>query len=146
MIQSYDSVHTYKSNLHPLTVLRKQAVRLITFSDFLAHTSPLFKQLNLLKFIDIIDLHTALFMLQYSRDSLPCNFDGYFNLVCNTHFHDTRAVSSTTFSLPLVRTNYGLFNIRFCRPKIWKTIDESFKTLSLNCFTQKFKNPKIRAN
>ena len=82
-------------------------------------------------------------MFRYSRGNLPCNFDGYFNLVCDTHFYDTPTASKTIFSLPLIRTNYGLFNIRFCGPKIWNTIDESFKLLSLNCFKKKFKNKKI---
>ena len=135
--------HTYKTSLHPLIVLQKKAVRIITFSDFLAHTSPLLKELNLLKFIDIVDLHTAVFMFQYSGGNLPCNFNGYFNLVCNTHFYDTRTASKTTFSLPLIRTNHGLLNIRFCGPKIWNTIDKSFKLLSLNCFKKKLKNKKI---
>ena len=135
--------NTYKTNLYPLIILQKKAVRIITFSDFLAHTSPLFKELNLLKFIDIVDFHTALFMFRYSRGNLPGNFDGYFHLVCNTHLYGTRAASKTTFSLPLTRTNYGLFNIRFCGPKVWNTIDESFKSLSMNCFKKKFKNQII---
>ena len=123
--------------------IKKKAVRIITFSDFLAHTSPLFKELNLLKFIDIVDFHTALFMFRYSRGNLPGNFDGCFNLVCNTHLYGTRAASKTTFSLPLTRTNYGLFNIRFCGPKVWNTIDESFKSLSMTCLKKKFKNQII---
>ena len=135
--------NTYKTNLYPLIILQKKAVRIITFSDFLAHTSPLFKELNLLKFIDIVDFHTALFMFRYSRGNLPGNFDGYFNLVCNTHLYGTRAASKTTFSLPLTRTNYGLFNIRFCGPKVWNTIDESFKSLSMTCLKKKFKNQII---
>ena len=114
--------NTYKTNLYSLIILQKKAVRIITFSDFLAHTSPLFKELNLLKFIDIVDFHTALFMFRYSRGNLPGNFDGYFNLVCNTHPYGTRAVSKTAFSLPLTQMNYGLFNIRFCGPKVWNII------------------------
>ena len=114
----------------------------MTFSDFLAHTSPFFKELNLLKFIDIVDFHIALFMFRYNRGNLPGNFDGYFNLVCNTDLYGTCAASKTTFSLPLARTNYGLLNIRFCGPKIWNTIDESFKSLSMTCFK---KNSKIKS-
>ena len=133
--------NTYKTNLYPLIILQKKVVRIITFSDFLAYTLPLFKELNLLKFIDIVDFHTALFMFRYSRGNLPGNFDGYFNLVCNTHLYGTRVASKTTFSLPLTRTNYGLFNIRFCGPKVWNTIDESCKSLSMTCLK---KNSKIK--
>ena len=69
-------------------------------------------------------------MFQYSGGNLPCSSDGYFNLVCNTHFYDTRTASKTTFSLPSIRSNHGLLNIRFCGPKIWNTIDELFKLFS----------------
>ena len=41
---------------------KKKAIQIITFSDFRAHTSPLFKRLNLLKLPDIVYLNTALFM------------------------------------------------------------------------------------
>ena len=121
-------------------ILQKKAVRIITFSDFLAHTLPLFKELNLLKFIDIVDFHTALFMFRYSRGNLPSNFDGYFNLVCNTHLYGTRAASKNNFFVTL-NTNDGLFNIRFCGPKVWNTIDELFKSLSMTCLK---KNSKIK--
>ena len=36
--------NTYSSNLLPLIILQKKAIRIITFSDFRAHTSPIFKQ------------------------------------------------------------------------------------------------------
>ena len=111
--------------------------------DFRAHTSPLFKQLNLLKFSDIVNLHTALFMLRYSKGNLPVNFDGFFNPVNSKHPYRSRIASRTTFSLPLIRTNYGMFNIRFFGPKLWNTIDESLKSLSINSFKNKLKKKVI---
>ena len=63
-------------------VLQKKAIRINTFSDFQAHTSLLFKKLNLLKFLDIVDLYTAVFTFRYSIGNLPVNF----NPTCNyTH-------------------------------------------------------------
>lgn len=134
--------NTYKTNIHPLVVLQKKAIR-ITFSDFRAHTTPLLRKLNLLKFSDIVNLHTALFMLRYSKGNLPVNFDGFFNPVNSKHPYRTRIASRTTFSLPLIRTNYGMFNIRFFGPKLWNTIDESLKSLSINSFKNKLKKKVI---
>ena len=54
--------NTYSSNLQPLIILQKKAIRIITFSDFRAHTSPIFKQLSLLKLCDVVELQTALFL------------------------------------------------------------------------------------
>ena len=73
--------HTYKSNLHPLVILQKQAIRLMTFSNFHEHTSSLFKALKLLKFTDLVYVNTASFMLQYSLGKLPANFDDFFTLI-----------------------------------------------------------------
>ena len=45
-------------------------------------------------------LHIALFMLLCSIGGrLPGNFDAYFDLVCNTHFCDTRVASKARFPL-----------------------------------------------
>ena len=43
-----------KSVLHPLLLTQKKLVRIITNSDFHAHTNPLFKQPNLLKLEDLL--------------------------------------------------------------------------------------------
>ena len=40
---------TYQTNLQPLVVLQKKTVRIITFSKFDEHSSPLFKQLEIIK-------------------------------------------------------------------------------------------------
>ncbi len=116
----------------------------ITFSDYRAHTSPLFKSLNLLKFPDIVKLYTGVFMLQYSKGSLPVDFDNLFTEIKNVHQHSTRLASKTiTYMLPLPRTNYGIFNIKFSGPKIWNSLDESVKTLNLKNFKKQFKNQFI---
>ena len=70
---------------------------------------------------------------------------GHFTLVSNQHFYNTRLASKATFILPLVRTNYGLFNIRFCGPKVWNSIEESLKSLSKFSFKKKLKQQLILA-
>ena len=135
--------NTYKTNTMPLTILQKKAIRIITFSDYRAHTSLLFKELNLLKFVDIVNLYTAIFMLQYSQDCLPPDFDGLFTSINGKHLHETRLASTFNYSLPLVRTNCGIFNITFSGPKIWNSLDESLKILSKYSFKKKFKEQLI---
>ena len=106
-------------------------MRVITFSDYRAHTSPLFKSLNLLN-------------LQYRKGSLPVDFDNLFTEIKNVHQHNTRLASKTiTYMLPLPRTNYGIFNIKFSGPKIWNSLDDLVKTLNLKNFKKQFKNQFI---
>ena len=51
--------------------MQKKVIHLITFSDFDAHTSPLFFQLKLLKFQDDIKIQTLYFMHQFFIGKLP---------------------------------------------------------------------------
>ena len=48
----------YSSTLHPLIVLQKKAIRIMTFADYNAHTKELFK------ILDILPIHKLVF-LQY---------------------------------------------------------------------------------
>ena len=52
---------TYKIHLEPLFILQKRAVRILSNSDYLAHTSPLFFNSKTLK---LDDIHRFL-VLQY---------------------------------------------------------------------------------
>jgi hypothetical protein len=67
---SYDVLiwgNTYISNIQPLVILQKKAVRIMTFSEYRSHTSPLFKRLNLLKLIDIVYLDTSFFYVSVQQ-------------------------------------------------------------------------------
>ena len=132
--------NTYISNLQPLIILQKKVVRIITSSDYRAHTSPLFKALKLLKFPDIVKFYTGLFMLQYSMGLLPVGFDNLFMEIKNIHEYNTRLASAkSTYILPLPRTNYGIFNIRFYGAKFWYPVDKSFKSMNIRNFKNKLK-------
>ena len=122
-----------KSNNSPT----KKAVRIITFSHFQSHTSPIFKKLNLLKLPDIVKLHTILFMHQYYNDRLPKAFNDFFSLVKHKHRYNTRLASKITYTLPLIRTNHGLHILRFYGPKLWNSLDEELKTLIVSSIKSK---------
>ena len=70
--------NTYDHNVKRLQIIQRQAIRLITFSNFDAHTSPLFAKLNLLKLQDHIKLQTLFFMHQFNTGKLARIFDSYF--------------------------------------------------------------------
>ena len=63
--------NTYTTTSRLLIILQKRAVRLMTFSEFRAHSDPIFHVLGLLKLPDIIFLHNALFMYDFYSDCLP---------------------------------------------------------------------------
>ena len=113
---------TYHSNIQPLIILQKKAVRIITFSDSTAHTSPLFKCLNLLK-VSILLSFILQFMHQYKKGTLPDTLTNFLTPISSKHHYRTRLASKSTLSLQIIRTNYGKFNIRFYGPMVWNSID-----------------------
>ena len=104
--------NTYPTNIKPLFILQKHAIRLITFSKFDEHTSPLFKIIGILKFFNLVTLHISLFMFKFHKKLLPTVFDTYFRPISTIHNYRTRLSSKDAFSLPRV-SYYGIFNIRF---------------------------------
>jgi hypothetical protein len=55
-------VYTYQSNLHRIILLQKRVVRILSRSNFDAHTDPIFKELHIMKFRDICSLQMGQFM------------------------------------------------------------------------------------
>ena len=137
--------NTYASNLSVLTLLQKKVVRIITFSSFKSHTSPLFKHLNILKFPDLIYYQNALFMFDFHTGNLPTIFDNFFKNVAEVHNYNTRSSAKQLLYLPKVRTNYGKFNIRYRGSVIWNSIDNEIKSLKRYKFKASLKKSLLQS-
>ena len=97
--------------------IAKKDCAIITFSKFDEHSSPLFKQLGIIKLPDLITFHIAVFMMKIHNQLLPLIFNTLFTPVNRVHSHNTRSATKQSYYLLKVRTNYGLFNIRFQGPE-----------------------------
>ena len=101
----------------------------MTFSKFDKYSSPLFKQLNILKLIELVKYFVALYMYKFHSGKLPSIFNNFFTAVNDIHNnYNTRLACRQIFYLPNARTYCGIFNIRFQGRKIWNPIDENLKT------------------
>ena len=129
---------SFKININKLTVLQKKVVRLITFQDKFydyrgprAHTAPLFKELNILKFEDVFVLRTVQFIHDCLNGNAPTLFNSWFKLTKDVHKHTTRSITQTDDSnsesivnnnifIPFVSTTYyGLNSIKVSGVKLW---------------------------
>ena len=135
--------NTYQAFLRPFITIQKKAVRIITFSEYNSHSSPLFSMLELLKFNDLIYLDNALFMFDYHANTLPVAFNNFFKSLNKAHPYNTRLASRSSYYLPKVRTNFGKFNIRFNGVKIWNSIEENLKSKSRTQFKKLLKRSII---
>ena len=82
--------NTYPTTLQPLTLLQKRAVRIITFSDFKAHTTPLFYHLKLLKRSDLIYFKNPSSCTNTTKElfRLPSVASSYLKAVFNSTIQD----------------------------------------------------------
>ena len=63
--------NTYSTHLDPIIKLQKRLIRLITNSDFLAHTQPLFQQLQILNIENMRKYSLAIYFFKNSHSLLP---------------------------------------------------------------------------
>ena len=79
-----------KTNLTPIMLLQKKVVRILSFSDRLEHTEPLFIRLDILPFNKLIHHRIGLFMYKVYKDMYPTVITNMYLHNKNIHSHNTR--------------------------------------------------------
>ena len=67
----FRNITSCATNVECITVLQKRVVRLIFGARRLDHTNPLFKQLGILKFVDLVKFKTSIIMFKAYHNVLP---------------------------------------------------------------------------
>ena len=110
----------YVSNLSRLTILQKKAVRIICHAKFRSHSDPLFRNLGLLKFIDINRYLFGRFMFRVVHGDVPDIFGGFFRYNRELHEYNTRY--SNHLNISTVKSNLRKSCIKFRGAYIWNSI------------------------
>ena len=111
--------------------------RMVSFASYDEHSSPIFRNLNLLKLQNLIHVTILLFMFDYHCNTLPDVFHNFFTQVKSKHNYNTRLATRDTYYISKIRTNYGKFSLRFQGPKLWNELNDNMKILSRGAFKQK---------
>ena len=98
-----------------------------------------FLSLNIVKLPELVFLNIAVFMYKFHNRRLPSVFDTFFTRVNKKHIYNTRSASNLSYALPKVRTNYRIFNLKFKGPKVWNSMSENLKSLSISNFKESVK-------
>ena len=93
-----------------ISTLQKNAMRIMTFSEFRAHSEPLFKNLEILKLVDSITLNNCIFVHDYLHGHLPQCYINTFTRIDSKHSVDTRQASTGMLINP--RCNTVTFGIK----------------------------------
>ena len=117
---------TYNSNIKKIVTLQKKAIRIVAKVSFDSHTDPIFRELEVLKFNDIVLFHLGKFMFFFCKGLLPNAFNDMFTPTNQIHSYDTR--NSSKFYIPFFRTNIRKFSIRYQGPKFYNSLDSEIKS------------------
>jgi len=74
----------------PLNILHNNILKIIIFSNYSCHVTPLYKNLNVLKLNDINPIELAKFMHKLHHGALHKIYDNFFQNVSNVNSYKTR--------------------------------------------------------
>ena len=118
-------------------ILQKKFLRLMYFLNCNAHTTPLFKDSNILKFPDKIALENCIFIKNYFNQTLPTPFKNWFTLSTNSDTHNIRWSNLGCLKIPPPKTKiYGRQSVNISAIFTWNYLqshhgNKMFHQLSL---------------
>ena len=120
--------------INQLFLLQKRLVRIITNSEFLAHSDPLFHRTKILK---IKDIYTYLIAIEAYKKNTVSNINHL------DHSHNTR--NRDIFAIPNYRRlQISQRSLTYAIPTVWNTIPNDLKNVrSLNTFKKRLKTHLI---
>ena len=134
------------SHINPIKILQKKIVRMITFTDKfprpiepLAHTPPIFHELEILTITDVFKVQTAKFVYNCVNVLAPVQFRSFFTFT-NSNYN-TAASRKESLYIPHARTtNYELNSIKNIGARIWNHIPINIRSnVSVKSFTKNLK-------
>ena len=116
-------------------------LRLGYYSDKNVPSTPIFDNLNVLKFNDMITMQIASFVYECVRNLSPAYFSNYFIWIKNVHSFGTRQSRRVDmFALRCNTTQYGLQSIHYSGVRLWNSLPTDIRNLvSLFIFRSKIK-------
>jgi hypothetical protein len=134
-----DSNNAMLGSVH---IKQKKIIRICTNSHYLAHTPPLFADLNALTIQDIHKLQIAIFMYKFHNNMLPDIFNNYFVKTNEIHGYKTRY--SNMYRPRNFNTNLANNTIQRQGPIIWSSISKCIRdSTKIVSFKAKFKGNLI---
>lgn len=103
---------TYATNIKPLCILQKKAIRIVCKTGYREHTVPLFFKLKAIKFVDLVKLRVCTVMYKAKMGILPRNLLVLLDLETNRNRYNTK--NSGKFLHKFVRTNQKKMCLSVC--------------------------------
>ena len=116
--------------LSKLALQQKKVIRAITFSAFYAHTSPLFKSLNILKIKDLFNHKIGSLMWDFDHHSLPDSLASMFTRRDENHDRNHRDKNKNKpYTSHRFNNIYGYNSFSHCGSLLLNKLKELWKQL-----------------
>lgn len=126
---------TYKIYIDSLVINQKKLIRVMTGCDRFTHTSPIFRDLQLLKVHDIISYQTLLLVYKCLH---IYKFNYGFEYAAHTNVL-TRLAHTNNLKIPLCNTSHAQHSVIFRGTRLWNKTSQDIKNKPLNSFKLKLK-------
>ena len=130
----------------PIVKVQKRCMRLITGTpNFIAHTAPMFKNLRILKFEDVINQKMAKLCFKSKEMTLPRGLHSI--IIKNSQLAQiAQTRTQREFMVPQANREWERSIPRFKAPNTWNKLDNSIRnSKNLVCFKSAYKKHCIES-
>ena len=130
--------NTYKTNIQPLYIIQKRAIRICNHLEYRSHSKPAFFNLKTLTIADMVQFKSMVLMYKIYNNLMPSNILSYFCMVHMSHDHDTRQAGH--FKNMYCRTTLKSMCLSVRGPVMWNKLHTDLKnSTSVNMFKKGIK-------
>ena len=117
--------NAYSTHISRLITLQKRIIRILSFSDRIAHTQPIFRRLKIIKVKDLYTYFSSIFLYKLKYNMFPGDFSiKFFRLIEPRHSvygGITRSVSLQEAHVPWCRTSLRQRTIECTGPRLYNS-------------------------
>ena len=118
---------------HRILILQKAALRIITFSNPLSASNPIFFNLGILKIFDLVEVLNIQLVHRYLNRTLPFDTLETLKFEMTHHLYDTRNNSLRSLKLQNARTShFGLNSLTRLATQQWNRFQKNYPTNTLS--------------
>ena len=112
-------------NTNEISKLQDKAIRVISFKDRNTPCGPLYNEMKIIKFFDLITFYNCVFIAEHLNQNLPSSFGNYFTYMANQHHHNTRGTVRKLVNVPQCNTSfYGTHSITAKSVRDWNNLQK----------------------
>ena len=113
--------------LEILHKLQKRTTRIILYTDYRAHSKPLFNKLDILNIYDLCRTQILLFVYKSCNNLMPSKYTNYFTRTKEVHQYSTRSSKYGNLFVINARKSCRVNSLASRGPKYWNLLPNSLK-------------------